>query len=487
MVDFPKEYLMKVLKTIISLSLALFLITALISCGGAEGPEAKNEEIDVIVPWNMTNNDKSAKGLTNMMPDGTKSVFYTDGQRPDGEYAEAVMTCQPLFPTLKTISGVKLTATTSQLDLGFTMYGYTIVPDNLKSRINRDGIYVLYKIYEGENHVGYFEYYYNALKSRVTYREYVMLTIDAFTHPTDPAIYFMNNAVMVFCFEDVPVKLESDGSVTLSANQWNGTALETSQCFADFFFVGDHIVPTMMGDISPRFERRVFTIKSSKGITSEFGQTWASVRSNNQGTQYNWTSAETIIPNNDPFRTIMRKTFENGSGTPYAGDYIIDKTTKDLFTADTAIEFVKVLYKNGSSAVVGNWNDYDSFKNKSLNKTNLCSDLYGDDSTNIAEWLEKDTTMTLIQWMSYFNLNKARSTDVAVKKANRAFWNMPYSNLTAAIYNNASDSFGFKTLFNTAEANNDADAKNKVLTNFIPLCLTGDYAANVIEKYYTSN
>lgn len=73
---------MKAIKTIISLSLALFLITALLSCGGAEGPEAKNEEIDVIVPWNMTNNDKSAKGLTNMMPDGTKSVFYTDDRGP---------------------------------------------------------------------------------------------------------------------------------------------------------------------------------------------------------------------------------------------------------------------------------------------------------------------------------------------------------------------------------------------------------------------
>ena len=483
---------MKVLKTIILLSLALFLITALVSCGGAEGPvgpvepvDPPEKTIDIIVPWNATSTAKNAKGLTNMMPDGTKSVFYTDQVQSDTEYAEAVMTCQPLFPTFKTISGVKLTATTSQLDLGFTMYGYRIVPDNLKSSINKDGIYVLYKIYEGENHVGYFEYYYNALTSRVTYREYVMLTIDAFTHPTDPAIYFMNNAVMVFCFEDVPVKLESDGSVTLSANQWNGTALETSQCFADFFFVGDHIVPTMMGDISPRFERRVFTIKSSKGITSEFGQTWASARSNNQGTKYNWASADTIIPNDDPFRAIMRKTFENGSSTPYEGDYIIDKTTKDLFTADTAIEFVKVLYPNGSSAVVGNWKDYDSFKNKSLNKTNLCSDLYGDDSTKISSWLEKDTAMTLIQWMSYFNLDKARSTDVDVKKANRAFWNMRYSELTKSIYNEGSN--GFKTLFNTEDATTDDDAKAKVLTNFIPLCLTGDYASDVIEKYYTSN
>lgn len=135
---------MKVLKTIISLSLALFLIIGLVSCGGE--PAAPEETIDVVVPWGSTTTSKNAKGLTNMMPDGTKSVFYTDGQRTDGEYAETVMTCQPLFPTLKTISGVKLTATTSQLDLGFTMYGYTIVPDNLKSRINRDGIYVLYKI-----------------------------------------------------------------------------------------------------------------------------------------------------------------------------------------------------------------------------------------------------------------------------------------------------------------------------------------------------
>ena len=141
----------------------------------------------------------------------------------------------------------------------------------------------------------------------------------------------------------MPVKIEPNGSVSFSANQWNGSTLETNQCFADFFFTGDHnSTGQPRGTDNPRFERRVFTLKSSGGVTVSFCQPWASGKTSY--TTITWETDDYLLNSIDD---IMDSAF----GTPSANN-IIDLTTESKFTGDTAVEIIKVLYPNAVGSII---------------------------------------------------------------------------------------------------------------------------------------
>lgn len=360
-------------KVLLGLFITLVLVFSFISCDDSSN---NGNSIKVVVP---TAPDNKSKGLFNM-PTGTGEFFYSGNPLQDLEYAEAVMQCMPLFPALKTINATNSVSDSLIADMRFSIYGFDIEPVKDKCKINTDGLYVYYNIYEKDNpdSVGAVEYYYT-FDGRITYRQYVMLTLTIM--PADAMFsgspLFVNNGVLIFSLEDV--QLGADNS--FSANQLKSgelTGLETEQAFVDYFMIGDNMGgigdpthPTAAyATYPPRFERRVVTMKSDgNGITSTFVQSQSSIRTNGN-TKWN----ELTTPS--PLKDLIVSTLSlNGAQTP--NDSINDsyiafsEDARKNFTGETALSFINLLYPNGAQAGIGGWTNYEAFKDASLLEYNL--------------------------------------------------------------------------------------------------------------------
>ena len=463
---------------------SLIMIIVFVSCGsepkpapGPEpGPEPGPQEItfDIIVPWDGI--DSSSRGLTNLVVPGSELDPGVDILSGDIEYAEAVMQCMPIFPTMKTISGVKESSPISSLDLEINMYGFKGVPDLEKSRVNSDGIYVIYNILEGENEVGIIEYYYNYKEHKMSYRQYMMLTVLVPLGPTPSDIKY-NNSVMVFCLDDVTVN--EDGSFVVNQFKSDGT-LETRQAYTDYFLLGDNMPGPNSKNIN--LERRIITMKSENGVTSSFSQPWASYTGLRNK---NWADDEL---RNDSLRDLLVETLELENPTE-VDDYLAltpEKTAK--LDAEAAIGFIKLLYTNGEHVAKGGWTSYEAFMEKSLwdfNRTDHTW-LINDSEDPASNPFKQGTLSTMVMWMSYFDLEEARKTpEPGQRKAGRAYntlymYGVPTYVVTAYTYN----SCGWSTLI-PDDTVTDYNAAERLMKNYIPLCVENT-SQEVIDELVNS-
>lgn len=393
------------------------------SSGGEASPNTNTDgepkTMNLVVPCvGGTEPEAGSRGLQNMVASG--DVFDTEDPMADINYAQAVMQCMPVFPSLRTVENVSADTSLTDLNLSFNMFGFECRLDGNKSKLNEDGAYLRYNVVENDAIVGVMEYYYNVPNNRITYRQYMMLNVLVQTGPD--AYQMVTNAVMVYCIEDV----ELGEDMSLKANQVVNGTLKSDEAYLDMFFLGSTIFES--NPYENRLERRVITIASDGDKTCAFTQPWSS-----KSIPYTpWENS------NSELQTIMKKYTKDDS-------YQITVEKCENFTVEAAFDFIDALYVNGEKARKGNWETYDEF---------IAWDL-DDFSDSAPELPNSDQTM----WMSYFKLSDAQDPD---KRGNRAYYD---SNPGAVNYTYA----GFGSVYGSyvGEATTEYD---KVFEKFLPDC-----------------
>ena len=151
-------------------------------------PAEPTETTTVNVPLPVFGDaSSSGRGLKTM------PVDYFEG---DHQLACAVMTIMPTMTNLEAaeinISGTSL----KNVKASFTVFGFDVELVTASSHINKDGIYLQYRLlYEGTN-VGFCDYYYNIEKKTFSYRQSVFCTFAAFP----------DNEILNIEYIDIPVE-----------------------------------------------------------------------------------------------------------------------------------------------------------------------------------------------------------------------------------------------------------------------------------------
>lgn len=394
------------------------------SSGGEASPNTNTDgepkTMNLVVPCvGGTEPEAGSRGLQNMVASG--DVFDTSNPMADILYAQAVMQCMPVFPSLRTVENVSADTSLTDLNLSFNMFGFECRLDGDKSKLNEDGAYLRYNVIEKGIIVGVLEYYYNVPKNRITYRQYMMLDIVA-AIPPDFSPKTLSNAVMVYCIEDV----ELGEDMTLKANQVVNDTLKSDEAYLDMFFLGNEV-----GSQNAWLERRVITIASDGDKTCAFCQPWAS--SSSTGKPWNEL--------NEKLQTIMKK---------YTKDETFELTVEkcDNFTVDAAFDFIAALYVNGDNARKGEWKTYDEFIDWDLTEL----------STFAPELTNKYSTM----WMSYFKLSDAQDE---TSRGKRVYYDKePYS----LRYSDSVD-YDFALVYGEYEGEATTEY-DKVFEKFLPDC-----------------
>lgn len=142
------------------------------SAGGENEDETDTDVKDIVVPLPVFGDvDNDSRGLLKLPDEYFKIAGNSSG---DFMFASAVMTTMPTMTNLQ-----KGTVSTSGLDgveTDYTVFGFKIKLNKDYSKVNSDGIYLQYTIYEGEDAVGFCDYYYNTETKCFTYRQSVAFT-----------------------------------------------------------------------------------------------------------------------------------------------------------------------------------------------------------------------------------------------------------------------------------------------------------------------
>ena len=142
------------------------------SVGDETEAETDTDVKDIVVPLPVFGDvDNEKRGLLNLPNEYFKIAVNSSG---DYMFASAVMTTMPTMTNLQ-----KGTVSTSGLDgveTDYTVFGFKIKLNGDYSKVNSDGIYLQYTIYEGTDPVGFCDYYYNTETKCFTYRQSVAFT-----------------------------------------------------------------------------------------------------------------------------------------------------------------------------------------------------------------------------------------------------------------------------------------------------------------------
>ncbi len=167
-------------KTIRLVSAALIIMLLLSSCEFSQSSS-------VSVPLPVFGDSSAERGLKTM------PVEYFEG---DIWLACSTMT---LMPTMTNLEAVEINISGTSLrnvKTSFTAFGFDVELVADSSHINRDGVYLQYKIlYEGSN-VGFCDYYYNIEKKTFSYRQSVCCTFEAFP----------DNEILNIEYIDIPIE-----------------------------------------------------------------------------------------------------------------------------------------------------------------------------------------------------------------------------------------------------------------------------------------
>lgn len=209
---------MKVIKTIISLSLALFLITALVSCDGdsSRSTDADVESKEIFIPdFGLS----SSKGMTHF-PQKNPFMEMNVGNHPNiggADNARIFLACNamsslPMLPSFEKYTENPKAFVEKYKKGNLKIYGFDA---RVKiGKVNEDGIYLFIIAYEEKKPICAFEYYYSWINKTFSYREIVA----AFLNRQDPP---NGDVVLLFEMYNVPVK-EENGVISFTAGVKNG-------------------------------------------------------------------------------------------------------------------------------------------------------------------------------------------------------------------------------------------------------------------------
>lgn len=209
---------MKAIKTIISLSLALFLITVLVSCDGdsSNNNVADVESKEIFIPdFGLT----SSKGMTHF-PQKNPFMEMDVGEHPfigGAANAKIFLACNamsslPMLPSFEKYSENPKAFVEKYKKGNLKIYGFDA---RVKiGKVNEDGIYLFIIAYEEKKPICAFEYYYSWTNKTFSYREIVAAFLNRQEQPN-------GDVIILFEMYNVPVK-EENGVISFTAGVKNG-------------------------------------------------------------------------------------------------------------------------------------------------------------------------------------------------------------------------------------------------------------------------
>ena len=263
------------MKKIFSLLVVLaFLCVLLVGCDMNKQPvvnepeeEAPLEEetFSMCVPvFGTSMVEDGSKGLHNLTPEGS----------PFGDDFWGAAYCiqnLPMFFGVSQMDGLTVSSLKSRLNIEYKVFGLTVSPVLEAWKVNKDGVYLRYRIIEPDfknygsesGEIGYFDYYWNFEKQMFTYREVMALSLKVNGSYSQAPI-----AVMVIEYDDVKVELK-DGSLCYSIGNVGADGKIEKNGFIDFINVNsvyDKDEEGKQNTSEELFDRRYITAGSKKGL-----------------------------------------------------------------------------------------------------------------------------------------------------------------------------------------------------------------------------
>ncbi len=172
--------------------ISLLIVMSLLSVVSCNPDKTSSDTYDIPLPV-FGEADSSGRGLMEM------PTAYFEG---DHFLSCSVMTT---MPTMTNLEAKRISLSKSSLgtiDANYTVFGFKIKLEEDYSRINDDGVYLQYSIWDDDSVVGFCDYYYNIKKRTFSYRQSVACSFDESINN----IPITDNEVLNLEYIDVPVE-----------------------------------------------------------------------------------------------------------------------------------------------------------------------------------------------------------------------------------------------------------------------------------------
>ena len=206
---------------------------------------------------------EGSKGLHNLTPEGS----------PFGDDFWGAAYCiqnLPMFFGVSKMDGLTVSSLKSRLNIEYKVFGLTVSPVLEAWKVNKDGVYLRYRIIEPDfkgygsesGEIGYFDYYWNFEEHMFTYREVMALTLKVNGSYSQAPI-----AVMVIEYDDVKVEMK-DGSLCYSIGNVGSDGKIEKNGFIDFINVNSAYTNNneWLFTVEELFDRRYVTADSKDGL-----------------------------------------------------------------------------------------------------------------------------------------------------------------------------------------------------------------------------
>ncbi|HAN42797.1 MAG TPA: hypothetical protein DCP98_05150 [Sphaerochaeta sp.] len=219
--------------------IALFVKNSQVMWSESVSFSVENQAFYMLGFTNLTTGDGS-RGMTKF-PDGVPFLEMDTGIEGYGLWLSCnAMSALPVIPSFKKVVSNPANYIKSVLTNDFSGYGFPM--KIVKYKVNPDGLFLRYVLYEDEKTIGMIDYYYSWLNQTFSYREIVTPFLQNTSELGDNILYFQMYNVPIY--EDLDgvhfsAGLNSDGTLNsdtdlqLTKVQSNGTGWES---YADYSF-----------------------------------------------------------------------------------------------------------------------------------------------------------------------------------------------------------------------------------------------------------
>ena len=300
----------------------------------SETSSSESTSVNVPLPV-FADASSSGRGLKTM------PVDYFEG---DHYLACAVMT---LMPTMTNLEAVEINISGTSLEnikTSFTAFGFDIELVADSSHINKDGVYLQYKVlYEGTN-VGFCDYYYNIEKKTFSYRQSVICTFEKIA-----GMEVYDNEILNMEYIDIPV--ENPLKPVFKVGQMTEAGTLGDDAFVDNIWLNTPI-PDLEAKL--KYMRAFITlneVKGDDGLYTMYAFKQPDIAYKMDAVEYKGEF--------EPFKTVLEK---------YLDEDLFINTDEERNRADFELmkEIYPLVYKNGQSiadhhSTVKGYTSYDDF------------------------------------------------------------------------------------------------------------------------------
>ena len=308
---------------------------------------SSSESTSVNVPLPVFGDaSSSGRGLKTM------PVDYFEG---DHFLACAVMT---LMPTMTNLEAVEINISGTSLEnikTSFTAFGFDIELVADSSHINKDGVYLQYRILYNGSNVGFCDYYYNIEKKTFSYRQSVICTFEKIA-----GMEVYDNEILNMEYIDIPV--ENPLKPVFKVGQMTEAGTLGDDAFVDNIWLNTPI-PDLEAKL--KYMRAFITlneVKGDDGLYTMYAFKQPDIAYKMDAVEYKGEF--------EAFKTVLEK---------YLDEDLFINTDEERNRADFELmkEIYPLVYKNGQSiadhhSTVKGYTSYDDFVADSFREqTNL--------------------------------------------------------------------------------------------------------------------